>query len=60
MIVKILIEVPLQDLEEFMREYKECNGEELSLADAKRDYIEQFLADKNDYIDTDKISVCFV
>lgn len=58
--VKISIEVPMEELQENMQEYKECNGEELSLLDAKRNYIDIFIADKSDYIDRDNITVCFI
>ncbi len=58
--VKIMIEVPLADLAEYMVSYLECNGIALTVEQAKKTYVEQFLADKNDYIDTDKITVFFV
>lgn len=58
--VKISIEVPMEELQENMQEYKECNGEELSLLAAKRNYIDIFIADKSDYIDRDNITVCFI
>jgi hypothetical protein len=43
-----------------MQEYQECNGQEIDLLDAKRDYAERFIADKCEYIDEDNISVYFV
>lgn len=58
--VKILIEVPLKELKEYMDDYYECNGERISLLEAKQMYIETFLADRSDYIDMDKIHVHFV
>ena len=58
--VKVAIEVSYDELEEYRREFFECNGVELPIETAKKNYIERFLADKNDYIDTDKIYVYFV
>ena len=57
--VKILIEVTLEELKEYIDEYYECNGEHISLIRAKQMYIETFLADRSDYIDIDKIHVHF-
>lgn len=60
MIVKIGIEVSLDEVEEYRRKFFECNGVELSFEVAKKNYVERFLASKNDYIDTDNIYVYFV
>lgn len=60
MIVKIGIEVSLDEVEEYRREFFECNGVELPFEVAKKNYVERFLASKNDYIDTDNIYVYFV
>lgn len=58
--VKVAIEISYDELEEYRREFLECNGVELPIEIAKKNFIERFLADKNDYIDTDKIYVYFV
>lgn len=58
--VKVAIEVSLDKLKEYMDEYFECNGEVLTIEQAKQSYIDQFIADKNDYIDPVKIQVYFV
>lgn len=58
--VKIAIEVSMDKLKEYMDEYYECNGEVLTIEKAKQSYIDQFVADKNDYIDPVKIQVYFV
>ena len=58
--VKVAIEVSLDTLKEYMDEYYECNGERLTIEQAKQSYIDQFIADKNDYIDPVKIQVYFV
>ena len=60
MIVKIGIEVSLDEVEEYRKEFFECNGVELPFEVAKKNYVERFLASKNDYIDTDNIYVYFV
>lgn len=60
MIVKIGIEVSYDELEEYRKEFFECNGVELPIEIAKKNFIERFLADKSDYIDTDNIYVYFV
>ena len=58
--VKIAIEVSMDKLKEYMDEYYESNGEILTIEQAKQSYIDQFVADKNDYIDPVKIQVYFV
>lgn len=58
--VKIAIEVSMDKLKEYMDEYYECNGEVLTIEKVKQSYIDQFVADKNDYIDPVKIQVYFV
>lgn len=58
--VKIAIEVSMDKLKEYMDEYFECNGKVLTIEQAKQSYIDQFVADKNDYIDPVKIQVYFV
>lgn len=58
--VKIAIEVSMDKLNEYMDEYYECNGEVLTIEQAEQSYIDQFVADKNDYIDPVKIQVYFV
>ena len=60
MIVKIGIEVSLDEVEEYRREFFECNGVELPFEVAKKNYVERFLVNKNDYIDADNIYVYFV
>ena len=60
MIVKIGIEVSYDELEEYRKEFFECNGVELPIEIAKKNFIERFLTDKSDYIDTDNIYVYFV
>ena len=60
MIVKIGIEVSLDEVEEYRREFFECNGVELPFEVAKKNYVERFLASKNDYVNTDNIYVYFV
>ena len=51
MIVKIGIEVSLDEVGKYRREFFECNGVELPFEVAKKNYVERFLASKNDYID---------
>ena len=58
--VRIAIEVSLDDLKEYMDEYYDCNGVELTIEQVKQSYIDQFIADKNDYIDPVSIRVYFV
>ena len=60
MTIKIRIEVSYDELEDYRREFFEFNGVELPIEIAKKNYIERFLADINDYIDTDIIYVYFV
>lgn len=60
MTIKIRIEVSYDELEDYRREFFECNGVELPIEIAKKNFIERFMADKNDYIDTDNIYVYFV
>lgn len=57
--VKITIEVPMNDLGQYMQEYFECNGKALTIEEAKESYIDYFIADKNDFIDRDEIKVYF-
>ena len=44
--VKVAIEVSMDKLKEYMDEYFECNGEVLTIEQAKQSYIDQFIADK--------------
>lgn len=58
--VKIIIEVPVQELAEDVESYKEDNyGEIPSLEEWKKTYIDYFMADKSDFIDPDEIEVYF-
>ena len=60
MIVKIGIEVSYDELEDFRNNFFIDNGVELPIDKAKKIFIERFLADRSDYIDTDNICVYFV
>ena len=53
--VKIIIEVPLDELKEDIESYNEV----LPLEEWKKHYIDYFMADKSDFIDPDKIEVYF-
>lgn len=56
----ISLAVPKEELEEQQREFKECNGREMTEQELKDMYVDWFLADKNDYIYPDEIGVHFV
>lgn len=56
----ISLAVPKEDLEEYQREFEECNGRKMTEQELKDIYVDWFLADKNDYIYPDEISVHFV
>lgn len=56
----ISLAVPKGDLEEHQKEFKECNGREMTEQELKNMYVDWFLADKSDYIYPDEISVHFV
>lgn len=58
--VIISIVVPEEELREQQREFLECNERIMTLEEAKSMYVDWFLADKNDYIDPDEISVHFI
>ena len=60
MIVKIGIEVSYGELEDFRNNFFIDNGVELPIDKAKEIFIDRFLADRSDYIDTDNIYVYFV
>ena len=60
MIVKIGIEVSYDELEDFRNNFFIDNGVELPIDKAKEIFIDRFLADRSDYIDTDNIYVYFV
>ncbi len=60
MIVKIGIEVSYDELEDFRNNFFIYNGIELPIDEAKKIFIDRFLADRSDYIDTDNIYVYFV
>lgn len=58
--VKIIIEVPLDELKEDIESYKEDNyNEVLPLEEWKKHYVDYFMADRSDFIDPDKIEVYF-
>ena len=56
----ISLVVPKKKLEEQQKEFLECNDREMTLQELKNMYVDWFLADKNDYIYPDEISVHFV
>lgn len=58
--VIISIVVPEEELREQQKEFLECNERIMTLEEAKAMYVDWFLADKNDYIDPDEISVHFI
>lgn len=60
--IKVIISIIVseKELQEQQREFLECNEYEMSMQEAKQMYIDWFLADKNDYIDPNMISVHFV
>lgn len=60
MIVKIGIEVSYDELEDFRNDFFIDNGVELPIDEAKKIFIDQFLANRSDYIDTNNIYVYFV
>lgn len=56
----ISLAVPKEELEEQQREFEECNDRKMTEQELKDMYVDWFLADKNDYIYPDEISVHFV
>ena len=56
----ISLVVPKKELEEQQKEFLECNDREMTPQELKDMYVDWFLADKNDYIYPDEISVHFV
>ena len=56
----ISLVVPKTELEEQQKEFLECNGREMTPQELSDMYVDWFLADKNDYIYPDEISVHFV
>lgn len=58
--VKITIEVSLEELNEYIDSYKECNYDEVpTLKQIKQSYIDCFMADKSDFINPDEIEIYF-
>lgn len=60
MIVKIGIEISYDELEDYRNNFFIDNGVELPIDEAKKKFIDRFLADRSNYIDTDNICVYFV
>ena len=56
----ISLAVPKEEFEEHQREFEECNGRKITEQELKNMYVDWFLADKNDYIYPDEISVHFI
>ena len=56
--VKIQILIDKEELNRYYsNDYIELNGELPSFEEIKEDYIDMFIANKNDYIDSDEIDV---
>lgn len=58
--VIISIAVPEEELRELQKGFLECNERIMTLEEAKSIYVDWFLANKNDYIDPNEISVHFI
>lgn len=56
----ISLAIPKEELEEQQKEFEECNGRKITEQELKDMHVDWFLADKNDYIYPDEISVHFV
>lgn len=58
--VKVILEVSLEDLVDYQQSYLELKEEPPDIEEIKNIYIEHFLADKNDYLCKNEITVYFI
>lgn len=57
---KVILEVTLEELVEIQQSYLEIGEEPPGIESIKDNLIDNFLADKNDYLDEDEIKVYFI
>ena len=59
--VKVTIDVPIEELAEYLMAYAELNDNIVKTPDeAKSVFIDEFLANRGDYLDEDNITVNYV
>lgn len=57
---KVILEVTLEELVEIQQSYLEIGEEPPGIEEIKNDFIDNFFADRSDYLDPDRIKVYFV
>lgn len=57
---KVILEVTLEELIEIQQFYLEIGEEPPSIEEIKNNFINNFFADRSDYLDADRIKVYFV
>lgn len=57
---KVILEVTLEELIEIQQAYLEIGEEPPGIEEIKNNFIDNFFADRSDYLDADRIKVYFV
>ena len=57
---KVILEVPHERFKEWQQEILDCDGVLCTLEEFKKECVDHFFADRNDYLDEDYVTVYIV